>query len=68
MSGLPKILAPQEFLGRGKADRKAIQIAKTFAILSHRDSFDEENRISEKQQAVFSLKSPYFTGLFEKHP
>ena len=38
--GVPENTCQQEFLGKEKAERKAIQIAIYIAILSNSDSFD----------------------------
>ena len=40
LSGSHKNTCLQEFLGKGKAERKAIQIAIIIAILSNSDGFD----------------------------
>ena len=38
--GVPENTCLQEFFGKGKAERKAIQIAISIAILSNSDGFD----------------------------
>ena len=38
--GVPENTCLQEFLGKGKAEQKAIQIAIYIAILSNSDGFD----------------------------